>query len=171
MCSSDLNNIDTANVIGKKINYRYRIVTLNGEIIHTGGSITGGVNTFSNSSLKDRIELEKCKTNLTKQEQLKNIKKTELNDLIKEYSLLNESNERIRMDLLSLKEIILYKENTHLELKENYTKIKDEIGGTKDVINHTIDDSLSKLLNEVSKKELELTNVEKKLKETNHIKE
>lgn len=166
-----VNNIDTANVVGKRINYRYRIVTLNGEIIHTGGSITGGINTFNNSSLKDRVELEKCKTNLTKQEQLKDIKTTELNDLIKEYSLLNESNERIRMNLLSIKEIILHKENNHLELKENYNKIKDEILGTKDVINQTIDQSLNNLLNEVSEKELELTNAEKKLNEVTNIKD
>lgn len=166
-----VNNIDTANVVGKRINYRYRIVTLNGEIIHTGGSITGGINTFNNSSLKDRVELEKCKTNLTKQEQLKDIKTTELNDLIKEYSLLNESNERIRMNLLSIKEIILHKENNHLELKENYNKIKDEILGTKDVINQTIDQSLNNLLNEVSEKELELTNAEKKLNAVTNIKD
>lgn len=166
-----VNNIDTANVVGKRINYRYRIVTLNGEIIHTGGSITGGINTFNNSSLKDRVELEKCKTNLTKQEQLKDIKTTELNDLIKEYSLLNESNERIRMNLLSIKEIILHKESNHLELKENYNKIKDEILGTKDVINQTIDQSLNNLLNEVSEKELELTNAEKKLNEVTNIKD
>ena len=36
------NNIDNANRLSKLINNRYRIVTLDGEIIHVGGSITGG---------------------------------------------------------------------------------------------------------------------------------
>lgn len=37
-----VDNIDNANKIGKKINNRYRIVTLDGELIHVGGSLTGG---------------------------------------------------------------------------------------------------------------------------------
>ena len=34
------NNIDSANAISKKINYRYKIVTLDGEVLNVGGSIT-----------------------------------------------------------------------------------------------------------------------------------
>lgn len=37
-----VDNIDNANLISKHINNRYRIVTLSGEVINIGGSITGG---------------------------------------------------------------------------------------------------------------------------------
>ena len=37
-----VNNIDSGNRISKLINNRYKIVTLDGEVIHVGGSITGG---------------------------------------------------------------------------------------------------------------------------------
>ena len=40
-----VNNMDTMKKLGSKIKYRYRIVTLDGEILHTGGALTGGPST------------------------------------------------------------------------------------------------------------------------------
>ena len=50
-------DIDSGNQISKLINNRYKIVTLDGEVIHVGGSITGGsVNTsVSPISLKNEL--------------------------------------------------------------------------------------------------------------------
>ncbi|MBR3660477.1 MAG: AAA family ATPase [Bacilli bacterium] len=58
--------IENANIISKKINGRFRIVTLTGEIIHVGGSVTGGsFDIKSNLTIKNNInELSlKIKTN------------------------------------------------------------------------------------------------------------
>ena len=54
-----VDNMDSAIIIGRLINHRYRIVTLDGEIIHVGGSLTGGSNKKSNSVILDKMELEK----------------------------------------------------------------------------------------------------------------
>ncbi|UKI58281.1 MAG: hypothetical protein L6V81_02280 [Clostridium sp.] len=35
-------DISTAIAISKKINHRYRVISLDGEIIHVGGIMTGG---------------------------------------------------------------------------------------------------------------------------------
>ena len=50
-------NIDNANKIAKLINNKYRIVTLTGEVIHIGGSVTGGsLNDIKNNySIKNNI--------------------------------------------------------------------------------------------------------------------
>ena len=37
-----IDNIDNANIISRKINYKYRIVTIEGEVLNVGGSLTGG---------------------------------------------------------------------------------------------------------------------------------
>ncbi len=37
-----VDNERTLNIIGKLINYKYKVVSLDGEILHVGGSITGG---------------------------------------------------------------------------------------------------------------------------------
>ena len=51
------NNIDSANAISKKINYRYKIVTLDGEVLNVGGSITGGNLKQNRNIISDKYEL------------------------------------------------------------------------------------------------------------------
>ncbi len=53
-----VNDINGANEISKAINYRYKIVTLDGEIVHVGGSITGGTFKKSYGMIKEKYELE-----------------------------------------------------------------------------------------------------------------
>lgn len=52
--------IDEANQISKTMNGYYKIVTLDGELIHVGGSITGGKAKKTGSIINDKFELEKC---------------------------------------------------------------------------------------------------------------
>ncbi len=51
-------NLDSAVNISKIINNRYRIVTLDGEIIHVGGSMTGGKQNKVRNVISDKYELE-----------------------------------------------------------------------------------------------------------------
>ncbi|MBR3229763.1 MAG: AAA family ATPase [Bacilli bacterium] len=61
-------NIDSATKISKIINNRYKIVTIDGEIIHVGGSMTGGKQAKQRNIITDKYELEenlKLKEKLT----------------------------------------------------------------------------------------------------------
>ena len=50
-------DIDTMNLIAKIMNYRYRVISLDGSIIYAGGSISGGtVYKHSNVNLKSDLE-------------------------------------------------------------------------------------------------------------------
>ena len=51
-------DLDTANKVAKKINNTYRIVTLDGSLIHVGGSLTGGTINNSKSVISEKYELE-----------------------------------------------------------------------------------------------------------------
>ena len=51
-------DIDSATNISRQINNRYRIVTLDGEIIHVGGSMTGGKQNKTRNVISDKYELE-----------------------------------------------------------------------------------------------------------------
>ena len=51
-------DIDSATYISKLINNHYRIVTLDGEIIHVGGSMTGGKQSKVRNVISDKYELE-----------------------------------------------------------------------------------------------------------------
>ncbi len=55
-----VNNMDIMNKLEKLTSYRYRVITLDGEILHSGGSITGGsVKNNTSGSMNIRYELEK----------------------------------------------------------------------------------------------------------------
>jgi len=52
-----VDSLDNANRLNKKLGYRYRMVTLDGELLHVGGSLTGGENKQKNI-LNEKYELE-----------------------------------------------------------------------------------------------------------------
>ena len=57
-------NIENANIIGKAISNRYKIVTLDGQVVNVGGSITGGDKIKSNDMVRQRYELEEYKNKI-----------------------------------------------------------------------------------------------------------
>lgn len=83
-----INQLDCAIAFAKKYHYAYKIVTLEGEILNAGGSITGGsstkktTNIFSRSreikQLKDLLEKEK--DNFLKQKEVVSQKELEIED-------------------------------------------------------------------------------------------
>ena len=97
-------DIDSGNRISKLINNRYRIVTLDGEVIHVGGSITGGSiqSTVSPISLKNELHDLVLKNN--SYELL-------LNDLLKNLDELDK-------DILNLEEKIYQKRGNVVRIKE-----------------------------------------------------
>ena len=64
--SCKYNNIDTLNRLGKMINYKYRIVSLDGEILFAGGAITGGTSKGASGVINQKYELDNLKSDLIK---------------------------------------------------------------------------------------------------------
>ena len=60
-----VDNIDTLNKVGKLIQYKYKIVSLDGEISYSGGAITGGTTKNSGSVINQKYELEDLKKQLS----------------------------------------------------------------------------------------------------------
>ena len=52
-------DIDSANKIARAINFRYRIVTLDGQVINAGGSFTGGSLSSDGRILSRRVQIDK----------------------------------------------------------------------------------------------------------------
>ncbi len=63
-------NLYNAQQLAQRLNFRYKIVTLDGEVIHRGGSITGGTIKDSYSPLTMQKELGKIVENIEKNMQL-----------------------------------------------------------------------------------------------------
>lgn len=135
-----VDNIDNANKISKRINHRYRVVTLDGELLHVGGSITGGTIKKNSSIINDKLDLE----NKRKELEIinKDINKYGLNikdidnkiEILKDKLSLN-NNKKISLEQINkiknevMNEYLENIKNIELELstKENITKEEDEI--------------------------------------------
>lgn len=133
-------DIDSANRISKKINYRYRIVTLEGEIIHVGGSITGGNINNSRSIITDKYELEKCIKSKENENIIIKELETTISGLEKELSTLENRIYDLKSSLLSHQEKIRTKQETLKLYQDNKEKIENEYSS----LEHVIDSSISK---------------------------
>lgn len=157
-----VDNIDNANKISKKINNKYKIVTLDGEIINVGGSITGGT-VKKKSIISEKYELENLLTKKDmeekeilslkqKQEEIdKNIKKfenilyeigknkilltEEYNAKNENYKLLKNQLDRITLELNNLEDL---EDNSINEDEEKILKKYYEVLKEKELVNKKI---------------------------------
>lgn len=133
-----VDNLDNANRISKTISNRYRIVTIDGDIIHVGGSVTGGSTNDIKSSLniknevlelEEKIKLEK--DTLEHMEVELSTIDTESNDLDRNIyskrSLLIKTIDELNTINTSCKEKEHELENNKLELNslDGNTKVED----------------------------------------------
>lgn len=107
-------SLEGANEIARLSGYRYRVVTLEGDVVHAGGSMTGGMVKQSQTPLLGR--------------------KRELASLKQKLSELNELSTRLEKELKRLKadvqtdEVQLAKDNEQLEqLRENVREKREQL--------------------------------------------
>lgn len=86
--------IENANAISIKINKRYKIVSLDGQVVNVGGSLTGGTTLKVNNSLSIKYDLESANN---KYDLLVNKNK----DLIKEIEEIDKSISNLNKELYS----------------------------------------------------------------------
>lgn len=147
-----VDNIDNMNNLGKYINYSYRIVTLDGEILHSGGAITGGKILSNNSLILDKYELESSKRELSNILEEETIIENNIDEISNKMNQINDTlqnltnNLNIETNKLEIKE---KEKNNFLKNKEN---IENEINDNKNIINNSIDKNIDKLLNNYYKK-------------------
>ncbi len=158
-----VDNIDTLNNVGKILNYKYKIVSLDGEIQYSGGAITGGTNKNNNSVLNQKHELEKLNNDLnTRNKDLENFenKLKNINDDIDKIAIDVENNQR---DLIRSKESLNLKIDNLNRIKSLLNNKNEELSGTENVVNNSLSDELDNILKEYYEKESLKKDTEKEL--------
>lgn len=163
-----VDNIDNANKISKKINYRYRIVTIDGEVIHVGGSITGGNNNKITNviSLKYELENEINKQKET-EKQIENLE-NEINSNDHKLKSLEDELYLLNKEKISEVELLNNKIKNNSELKQNYNDVTKEIEGTNNIIEGKLsieEENILKEYYESIKQKDETTNLISKLED------
>ncbi len=172
-------DIDTLNLVGKIISYRYKIVSLDGEVLNTGGSITGGKNKANNGLASLRNELMITKNLLAEKEQnITNIEK-EIKEANEKIAMVDEQSLNINKELMILEEKLNTKQNSLHNEEKLYQQKQNEISGTNNVINKSLDKEIENILKtyydkvkdkELSEKEL-ISNKKLKANLTSQIEE
>ena len=136
-----VDNIDNANKISKVINQRYKIVTLDGDIVHIGGTMTGGSLNTSKSIFEEKHELETLKV---KRREIAEVISTLEENIKSSTSKLEDNSEKIRQ-----KEIVL------IQTQEKYNAKKSSLDITNEEYNNIINElrSLENLVDSSLSKE------------------
>lgn len=137
-------DINSALRISKKINHRYKIVSLDSELIHVGGSLTGGSRKNNISAMGDKFELSRISNLLSYS--LKDIKEKE--ETIHKLDSKIESIKENIFKKTSLK--IKYNEEYNLKLK-NKTELSNELSRISDELDNLTKNSGEELEQEFNK--------------------
>ena len=143
-------NANTLNVIGKLINYKYRIVSLDGEIQHAGGSITGGTSK-KNSMLNEKNELNKLKDDYNKLNVLINSLTKELENYDKEIAEAEEREIVLDKYVILLNDELFNKKTSLSRITDEYNNLTSELAGMEDLKSNKLNDHLVDLLEQINK--------------------
>ncbi|MHC5228562.1 chromosome segregation protein SMC [Enterococcus sp. LJL99] len=91
-------NLETANQLAKLVNYQYRVVSLEGDVMNSGGSMTGGANKKGNqgSLFSQTQELQNITEQMERLEQQLTLVEREVQQLTTEVKQINEALEHLR---------------------------------------------------------------------------
>ncbi|QJD83428.1 chromosome segregation protein SMC [Cohnella herbarum] len=90
-------NLELANRIASRLQYRFRVVTRDGDIVNAGGSMTGGSLQKKSSSLLGRQrQLEELEREIKEAETARERSKAEADDLKKELAQVGQNIEQLR---------------------------------------------------------------------------
>lgn len=138
-------DIDSAIAIAKKYSYRFRIVTLDGQVINAGGSMTGGSRVQNAGILSRGNEIERLKGSLASMQK-------ELDGMLSDYKLLSEDASAAKAELEGAEGDLLRAKEENIrcegELKLASDKLTSVSSGVKELLEEK--ETLEKRIESVS---------------------
>ena len=156
-------NANVLNIVGKLINYKYRIVSLDGEIQHAGGSITGGTSK-KNSMLNEKNELNKLKEEYNNLNAKLNSLNNELDSYEQNILDLEEKENVLNKYIILLNDELFNKRTNLSRMMEEHKNLKSELDGISSLQTNKLDDYLVNLLEKIKKIQEEKEFTEKDIK-------
>ncbi|MDI9540609.1 MAG: AAA family ATPase [Bacillota bacterium] len=147
-------DLKTATSLAKRLNYQYKIITIDGDVVYRGGTMRGGYNKKVESPLTYQNQLAEI---ITKEAESKLEIEKYNSDLNKFNKLKEEAQQKIisqKVSLASLKGVVEIKKEKYEKLKEEYDRIKPD----SDIDETTYQDELVTSLNSAYVKKDEITN-------------
>ncbi|CAH2212954.1 chromosome segregation protein SMC [Tepidibacter aestuarii] len=164
-------DIDCAIKLGKMTNYKYKIVTLKGDVFNSGGSLTGGSVKSVNNLLSRKRIIEEFKENIEKET-------VEIQNLLENKSNTEQDVETKRNNISNLEVSIQEKEKTIFKINSDINNIKQDINsiehtkaklekeelGFNDNLSYT-NELITKLNEEIKEIDIKTSQIEQTIKE------
>ena len=129
-------DIDSALKLSKLIANRYKIVTLDKDVIHVGGSLSGGSNYSKRSNITIKEEINTNKKNILYEQEKITALEDNINTSIKLIKELENKYFNITKEQVSLNEkLLVYKDNYNKD-KDKFDLKKKELSNFKDISNN-----------------------------------
>ncbi len=154
-------NIDNANIISDKINKKYKIVTLDGQVVNVGGSLTGGSIIKSQNVLSLKNELEEVQKKRKLLEDRNKAILNDINSIDKEIKIKNDELYNLQNEKISLETKINNIEDSITANVKNKESKENELKDLNNITNNVSleDESISKL----SKVREDISNINKEI--------
>ena len=114
-----VDTLQNANETAKRLRYAYKIVTLDGDIVHTGGSMTGGVTKNQSTPVTIRQELDTINSKIEGQ-------KIKANSCLNETDILTQKLQKENDTIVTLQIELAKLENIYATKKAKYDSILAE---------------------------------------------
>ena len=162
-----VDNIDTANKVSKIVNHKYKIVTLDGNLIHVGGSLTGGVSNKNKNVITEKYELENLLKDFDKL--ILDIKEVEnsINDSDYAYKTIEDKLYLANKNKVTTEEFINQRNEIIKDKQIRLLEVQNEIIGTNNVLENNISKEEEEILNEYYKAVEEKNKTENELNAAN----
>lgn len=150
-------NIDHATAISKATFARYKVVTLDGNVVNVGGSLTGGSANRQQSTIIQKRELEGLEIELEKQERQLVDTKNKLNQLDNQLKEISHDLLQKQMSYAKLEVVVQNKKEELIIAKGEYETLSHQSIELDDFKKGTTENQLIQQLNEAIKLRDELT--------------
>ena len=154
-------NINAANKISSIVNNRYKIVTLDGQVVNVGGSVTGGDKIKSNDTIRQKYELDEYKNKINV---LRNSNQENINLIDKYNKELKEYENRIytkNIEKNSMLEFIKSKKLLSDSVRNEILKLDNEFKDIDSISNNNSDNEEMDLVNKYYKIQEDIANMSK----------
>lgn len=141
-----VSDIDAMNMIGRIIDYKYRIVTLDGEILHAGGSVTGG-SSKKKSLISDKNELEKLKYDLDALRREESAITKELNKASVDEETITNNLSDCERKIISFNEVINQKQNLLDNISKSISEKEQSLKAQESLSSNKLDKEIDTIMN------------------------
>jgi len=163
-------DIDSMNLIAKIMEYKYRVVALDGSIVYSGGMVSGG-SSNKNNLLNIKTELENKKIRLDEVIDKINKLNITLKEINNEYEIVSNKVIEYKNNLINIEGIRQSKLNLLEEKSSKLRIVKNDIEGIHNIENNDLDKKLEEIMNKLNILNIEKEKLESKINDLKNKKE